>query len=154
MNEQTQYISREKFEALQRERAENKEKKIPALAKRIDDARQMGDLSENAEYHTAREEMAWMQSRLKEMDYILNNAEIIGVAVSTGRVGIGSTVTVKLNGQNKEYRIVGAQEADPMKGNISNESPLGQAFLGKREGDTIQVTVPAGVLVYEIMEVS
>lgn len=152
-DEQTQYMTQEKFEALKRELAELKEGKISVLAKRIDDARQMGDLSENAEYHTAREEMTWAQSRVKELEYILNNMEIIHVG-GGGRVGVGSTVTVSVSGKAREYRIVGAQEADPVHGNISNESPLGQAFLGKRKGDTVQVHAPAGIQVYEITDIA
>lgn len=154
MDADAQYMSREKYDALKREYAELKEEKIPTIAKRIDDARQMGDLSENAEYHTAREEMAWAQSKLKELDYFLNNSEIIRGKMSDS-VTIGSVATVLLpSGLEKEYRIVGAQEADPLKGNISNESPLGQAFLGHKKGDRVDVRVPSGVQTYEILKVS
>lgn len=153
MNDTQQYMSQEKYDALKREYAELKDEKIPAVAKRIDDARQMGDLSENAEYHTAREEMAWAQSQLKELDYLIGNAEIIHDA-GGDTVRIGSAVTVSVGGKIKEYRIVGAQEADPQKGNISNESPLGEAFLGTKKGDRVEVKTPAGKQVYEITEVS
>ncbi|MEK7623540.1 MAG: transcription elongation factor GreA, partial [Patescibacteria group bacterium] len=154
MSDQTQYLSQEKLESLQQELLDLKEQKIPTLAKRIDDARQMGDLSENAEYHAAREEMSWVQSRMKELEQILGNAQVITAPKSTGAVGLTSVVTVKINGTTREYTIVGAQEADPIKGKISNESPLGQAFLGKKKGDKVQVSVPAGVQVYEIISVS
>lgn len=152
--ENIQYISQEKFEALKREYAELKEKKIPSIAKRIDDAKQMGDLSENAEYHSAREDMAWAQSRIKELDQIFSNTEIVSSKTSGGFVGIGSVVTVKLNGKTKQYTIVGAQESDPMRGFISNESPLGLAFLDKKAGDKVHVRVPTGVQIYEIVNVS
>lgn len=154
MNYTTQYISQEKLDTLKKEYADLREVKIPALAKRIDDARQMGDLSENAEYHAAREEMSWAQSRLKELEHIIGNVEIVGAKASTGSVTIGSSVTVTSSGKKFTYTIVGAQEADPIKGKISNESPLGQAFLGKRAGEKVQVTVPAGVLLYEIIEIA
>ena len=131
-----------------------KEEKIPAIAKKIDSAKQMGDLSENAEYHAAREEMAWTQSRVKEINMILGNAEIISAEKKgAGSVSIGSKVIVEVNGAKKEYFIVGAQEADPLTRKISNESPLGQAFLGKKIGDKVQVEVPAGVQTYKIIEI-
>lgn len=148
-----QYLSQKKFFDLNEEHQHLKEEKIPAIARRIDDARQMGDLSENAEYHAAREEMSWVQSRLKELEVILANAVLTTVQPTTGGVTIGSKVTVKINGAVKEYIIVGAQEADPAHGKISNESPLGQAFLGKKTKDKVQVNVPAGLLVYEIIAV-
>ncbi len=152
-DETIQYVSQEKFDALKKELAQIKEMTIPGLAKRIDDARQMGDLSENAEYHAAREEMAWAQSQSKEIEHILSNAQIQGMHTATGYVSIGSTLTANVSGKTRQFTIVGAQEADPIHGKISNESPLGQAFMGKKAGDTVQVTVPAGVQVYEITEV-
>ncbi len=146
-------MSEEKLAALKKELQDLKEDKIPQLAKRIDDARQMGDLSENAEYHAAREDMSWMQSRVKEIEYILGNAEIVGGGSSGDRITIGSKIKVSFSGKEREYTIVGAQEANPIAGKISNESPLGQAFLGKKKGDEVAVTVPAGVQTYTILDV-
>jgi len=155
MSNNTQFLSQQKFDELELERKELKSAKIPELAKRIDDARQMGDLSENAEYHAAREEMAWAQSRVKEIGRILDNAEIIGSkGTKDGIVGLGSIIMVRVNKKEREYTIVGAQEADPLAGKISNESPLGGAFLGKEKGDTIIVEVPAGKQEYKILKVS
>ena len=149
-----QYMSQEKLDALQSEFDQLKEEKIPALAKRIDDARQMGDLSENAEYHAAREEMAWAQSQAKKLSAIIGNATLITSGGSaSGVIGIGSRLTVKTPLTTKEFTIVGQQEAQPLAGKISNESPLGRAFLGKHKGDTVQVEVPAGVQTYKILEV-
>ncbi len=148
-----QYISPEKLIQLQEELKELRLQKMPELAKRIDDARQLGDLSENAEYHAAREEMAWSQSRMKEVQYILDNAEIIEEGSSGDAVGLGSTITVEFNGVKRELQVVGAQEADPMSGRISNESPLGRAFFGHKKGDKVEVQVPAGVQVYKIIQV-
>ncbi|KKW42513.1 MAG: Transcription elongation factor GreA [Candidatus Magasanikbacteria bacterium GW2011_GWA2_56_11] len=113
----------------------------------------MGDLSENAEYHAAREEMSWAQSRAKEIEHILDNAEMIAHDGNQQTVGIGSSVVVKAGKTDREFTIVGAQEADPIAGKISNESPLGQAFLGKKKGDRVEVRVPAGTQVYEILEI-
>lgn len=149
MSDNTQYITAEKQAALKEELNQLKSVKILAIAKRIDEARQMGDLSENAEYHAAREEMSWTQSRVKEIEFILNNAEIITEAGGS-TVQIGSSITVKVNGKERNYTIVGAQEADPLEGRISNESPIGMAFLGKKKGDTVEVETPAGVQKYKI----
>lgn len=154
-DEKIQYISQEKKEGLEAELAKLKEEKIPAIAKKIDSAKQMGDLSENAEYHAAREEMAWAQSRAKELGYILNTAQIISKGEkNNGIVSVGSKIKVEINGVQKEYSIVGAQEANPLASKISNESPLGGAFLGKSVGDIIQVEVPSGVQTYKILEVT
>lgn len=152
----TQYLTKEKYEALKEEYKMLKEEKIPNIANRIDEARQMGDLSENAEYHQAREEMAWAQARLKEIDYILQRAEIISgeEAKTSGKVGLGSTIVVRVNEKEKTYTIVGAQEADPVEGKISNESPLGQAFIGKSVKDKVEVEVPAGIQEYKILRIS
>jgi transcription elongation factor GreA len=150
-----QYVTQDKLDKLHEELRVIKEETIRALAKRIDEARQMGDLSENAEYHAAREEMAWAQSRAKECEAIINQAELISESgTGSGVVEIGSTLVVKSGGNKKEFKIVGAQEADPLKSKISNESPLGEAFLGKKIGDSVQVEVPAGVQTYKILEVS
>jgi len=153
-DQKIQYLSQEKIEELQEEAKNIKEEKIPGIAKRIDEAKQMGDLSENAEYHSAREDMAWAQSRAKEIQHILDNSEIITkTSNSSGSVNIGSTVLVKFDGNTKEFTIVGPQEAEPVNGLISNESPLGTAFLGKKKGDQVEVEAPAGVVKYKIKEV-
>lgn len=149
-----QYLSQEKFNELKSERERLKKEDIPGLAKRIDDARQMGDLSENAEYHAAREDMSWAQSRVKQIDSILDSAEIIDKGSSDGTVGIGSSITVlSENAGEKIFTIVGAQEADPMNGKISNESPLGSAFLGRAEGDEVEVEAPAGIQRYILKKI-
>lgn len=153
MSEQTQYMSQDKLEELKKEFKNLKEEKIPSLAKRIDEAKQMGDLSENAEYQTAREDMAWAKSRISELAKIIENSEIILVNDKALVVGVGSTILVKINDLEKEYTIVGPQEADPVKGKISNESPLGSAFLGKKKGERVKVQVPAGELEYKIVEI-
>lgn len=151
----TQFITAEKKQALEREYKELKSERIPDLARKIDDAKQLGDLSENAEYHAAREDMGWAKARLAEIQAILDSAELIDeTSGSDGIVSIGSTVTVKKDGTTREYQIVGAQEASPIEGKISNESPLGAAFLGKRSGDTAEVKTPAGVQTYTIISVS
>ncbi len=153
MDDSVLYVSSDKLCKLQEELKNLRDEKIPTIAKRIDDARQMGDLSENAEYHAAREEMAWVQSRVLELEYIIQNAQIISEDVHSGTINIGSTFTVEVNGKNKDFTIVGGQEADPFSGKISNESPLGMGFLGKKKGDVVEVKIPAGVQKYKIVKV-
>lgn len=153
MNDNTQYLSQEKYDELVAERKKLKESTVPDLAKRVDEAKQLGDLSENAEYHQAREDMAWAQSRVKEINNILDNAELVTAGSPSGIVGVGSSIEVEVNGKAKEYTIVGAQEADPLSGKISNESPLGSAFVGKKKGDKVEVEVPAGVQTYKIKKI-
>ena len=152
MTDDVQYMTQQKLDNLKAELDELENEKIPTIAKRIDEAKQMGDLSENAEYHAARDEMSWAKSRVIELKNLLDNAEIISEGKSSF-VQIGSTVTVKINGKEKDYTIVGAQEADPVSGKISNESPLGSAFLGREKNEEIQVTLPSGVQVYKIVDI-
>ena len=154
MDENTQYLSEDSLVALKKEYDLLKTKTIPDIAKRIDEAKQQGDLSENAEYHQAREDMSWTQGRVLELEQIINNAKIIKKEIKSGKVSLGTTVTVKIGGGNKSYTIVGQQEADPSKGCISNESPLGNAFIGHEGGDEVEVITPAGKLTYEIVAIA
>ncbi len=149
-----QYVSPQKLAQLEAELKALTEKKIPSLAQRIDEARQLGDLAENAEYHAAREEMAWTQSRAKELESILAHAELITPTAHSHAIGIGSSIVVQAGEKKKTYTIVGAQEADPLQGKISNESPLGAAFLGKRNGEAVGVETPSGRQEYTILEIT
>lgn len=149
----TQYMTKEKLTELTNEKSVLTKEEIPALAKRIDEAREMGDLSENAEYHAARDEMAWKQSRVRELDSLISNAAVFDKSEGSLQVEVGSKIVVKINGVKKEYWIVGAQEAEPAVGKISNESPLGNAFLGKVRGDSVDVKVPSGVQTYKIISI-
>ncbi|HLD61146.1 MAG TPA: transcription elongation factor GreA [Patescibacteria group bacterium] len=152
MNDSINYLSAESLVTLKKERDTLKDVTIPDIAKRIDEAKQQGDLSENAEYHQAREDMSWAQGRLQELDQIINNSEVI-VKHDTNVVSLGSTITVEVKGQKRQYTIVGPQEINPAKGYISNESPLGGAFLGHKVGERVEVTTPGGKTVYEIVEI-
>jgi len=154
MEDNQQFVSQDKLDSLKKELKELREIKIPLIAKRIDDARQMGDLSENAEYHAARDEMAWVQSRVKEIENILSNVVLVDTqSGKKGVINVGSKVKVRFKDNVKEYSIVGAQEADPLSGKISNESPLGGALMGKKKGDKVEVEIPAGLQEYEILTV-
>lgn len=122
------------------------------IAEKIANARDYGDLSENAEYDAAREEQAMLESRITEVEEILQNADIIK-ATKSSTVKVGSTVQLK-NGSKVTYRIVGPVEADPMEGKISNESPIGQALMGKKAGDKVTITTPKGETTYTVEVVS
>jgi len=148
-----QYLTESSLKNLKAELENIRNKTIPDIARRIDEAKQQGDLSENAEYHQAREDMSWTQGRVKELEYLLQNSEIIQKSSNNDTVTIGCTVTVKINGKTKDYTIVGPQEIDPLKGFISNESPLGQAFLRHQVKDKVEVVTPAGKQVYEILAI-
>lgn len=149
-----QYLTQAGYDELIKERNELKDKKIPSIATTIDEAKQQGDLSENAEYHQAKEEMAWAQGRLMEINHILENARVLQDSKYTDQVDVGCTVKFKnKNDEIKEYTIVGPQEADPPAGRISNESPIGQAFLGSKVGETVKVITPVGEQTYKILEI-
>ncbi|MFA5062041.1 MAG: transcription elongation factor GreA [Patescibacteria group bacterium] len=154
MSDKIQYLTADGLAALKKELQEIKDTRIPEIAARIDEAKQQGDLSENAEYHQAKDDMAWAQGRLRQLQYILDNAQVVE---SSGKnketVIVGSTVVVKINENTKTYTIVGPQEANPLEGRISNESPLGGSFIGRKIGDKVEVQTPAGTQIYLILEI-
>lgn len=123
-----------------------------AIADKIAEARDYGDLSENAEYDAAREEQGLVETRIAEIEDILQNAEII-TSSKAGVIGLGSTVELK-NGSAKTYTIVGRVEANPLEGKISDESPIGVQLLGKKQGDEVTITTPKGDTTYKIVAVS
>ena len=150
----TQFISQKKYTALTEELDNLQKVEMLETAKQINEAKELGDLKENAEYHMAREKLSWQKGRTAEIDDILSNAKILDENnIRKDVVGIGVTILVQRGEKEKEYTIVGAQEADPLEGKISNESPLGQAFLGKVVGDSVEVEVPAGLQTYNILEI-
>lgn len=124
------------------------------IADKIANARDYGDLSENAEYDAAREEQGLLESRIAEIEDILMNAEIIKSG-SRNKVALGSTVELKANGDKiVKYSIVGPVEADPLAGKISDESPIGEALLGKKVGEHATITTPKGETTYEIINIA
>ena len=126
-----------------------------AIAKRLRSAIQMGDLSENADYHKAKEDQGFLEGRIQELEYLLHNAVI--VEQQDGKretVEVGVHVTVQEDDYPAEtYYVVGAKEADPRNGRISNESPIGSALMGKREGDRITVETPGGQVELKIIKI-
>ncbi|MDQ3093784.1 MAG: transcription elongation factor GreA [bacterium] len=126
-----------------------------AVAERIKTAREFGDLSENAEYSSAREDQNKAEGRIADIENILLNLEIIEKPKGDGAVQLGSIVKLKSeDGKAKEYQVVGTVEADPAAGKISDESPIGQALLGKKEGETVEIKTPAETIEYKVVSIS
>lgn len=122
-----------------------------AVAERIKTAREFGDLAENAEYQSARQEQEKNEARISEIEHILQNADLIKANSKTDVVGLGSKVKLKSSsGKSKEFQVVGTVEADPLNGKISDESPIGKALLDKKVGDEIEIKTPAETTVYKI----
>ncbi len=148
------YLTKEGLEELKSELDDLINVKRPENIKAIKEARALGDLSENADYDSAKNEQAEIEGRIKRLEKMLENVEIIEKA-DTDRVSIGSTVSIKYVGDDDtdEYKIVGSQEADPFMSKISNESPIARAILNKRVGDIVSVESPNGVYQIEITEI-
>ncbi len=149
-----QYVTKEKLEELKQELADLKGRKRIEVGERLKRAKELGDLSENSEYFEAREEQAQVETRIGELEDMIKTAEIIEKSSSTSDVSIGSTVEVEKGGQRMKLTIVGSNEANPGSGFISNESPLGRAFLGKKAGEKVTVSVPKGKVEYLILSIS
>ncbi len=152
----SEYISTEKFEALKNELEILKTTKRKELAENLQRARALGDLSENAEYHSAREEQGFAEDRIKEVEYILKTAKVISSVKSNGVVQVGSMVEIKKKGErtSKKIEIVGGEESDMMTGKISYKSPLGESLMGQRENVEINVKTPKGEISYKIISVN
>lgn len=147
-------LTKEGLENLQKELDFLKTTKRDEIAEKIEIARSYGDLSENAEYDEAKNDQAVVEARIAEIDNMLKNAVVIE-DVDTGKVRTGATVVVKNLKMNKEftYKIVGSNEADPLQGLLSDESPVGAALMDKAPGEVVSVETPAGVMEYEIIEI-
>ena len=154
MNTKTTYISRDGLDKLRAELDEMVGVRRPEIAQRIHDAKEHGDLSENAEYEDAKNEQAFVEGRIAALESMIKNATLIDEHASTDHVGIGSTVTVTIDGETESFTIVGSAEAKPTDGRISNESPVGRALLGRKKGDKVVVKVPAGDFTYTITKIS
>lgn len=144
-------ITEEGKKELEAELAELKSRRGD-IAEKIANARDFGDLSENAEYDSAREEQGLVETRIAEIEDILMNADIIKAAKGSS-VGLGSKVELKSGAKTVNYHVVGPVEANPLEGKVSNESPIGVAVMGKKVGDSITISTPKGDTTYEIVSV-
>lgn len=148
-----QIISKEGYEKLKHELDLLSNEKRREIADRIQKAKDMGDLSENAEYSEAKDAQAFNEGRIIELQNLLKNLTVVENGNGKGVVGMGSKITVTTDNKEKEYTIVSFNEVNPVEGKISNESPLGHAFVGKKKGDEVTVETPKGKMQYKIIKV-
>ncbi len=148
------YLTPEGADKLKQELEELKGPRRNELAKRLRAAIQMGDLSENADYHKAKEDQGFLEGRIQEIEYMLRNAVIIEPNARRDSVGIGSRVTIQEGNEPEEtYHVVGAKEADPRAGRISNESPIGRALMDHKVGEEVEAETPGGKIRFKILKI-
>jgi len=148
-----QIISQEGYDKLKKELDELVRIKRPEISSRIESAKELGDLSENAEYQDAKEEQAFNEGRIIEISVLLKNLTIVDTNNKKGEIAMGSKIMAESKGERKQYKIVSFNEADPTCGKISNESPLGMTFLGKKKGENVVVNTPKGEVEYKIIDI-
>lgn len=148
-----QIISQEGYDKLKKELDDRLNVKRLEIAARIESAKELGDLSENAEYAEAKNEQAFNDGRIGELTSLLKNVTVVGNNHDKNKVSMGSIVSAESEGKTKEFTIVSFNEANPGEGKISNESPLGVALLGKKKGDQVLVNTPRGQMIYKIIDV-
>lgn len=156
MNNKKIYLTKPGLDELKREYEELSKVKRPEIVERVAAARDMGDLSENAEYSAARDELSFVDGRIEELEELLKQAIVIKenkASLANRTIALGSTVRLKLKNREEDYTLVGEWEADPIEKKISHESPLGKALLGKGVGEQVEVEAPAGKILYTIVGV-
>lgn len=158
MTEKKNLLTREGLKKYEEELQYLKSVKMKEISQKIKEAKEQGDLSENAEYDAAKDEQGKVDARIKELEKLLKNAEVVDIEQTDGKiakVSFGCTVKLldKEMKEEMEYTIKGSSEADSLNGSISNESPLGKALIGAKKGDTIEVEAPVGIVKYKILDV-
>lgn len=154
MDTQTEYLTQEKYSALEQELETLKTVKRKEIAEALEYAKSLGDLSENSEYHEARDSQAALEDRIGRLEAILKSASIVS-GKGTGAVAVGSKMVLERGSDKvrRTFTIVGSEEADAMAGKISMRSPLGLAAVGKGKGDTFSFSTPSGEMTYKIIEI-
>ncbi|MBU0646159.1 transcription elongation factor GreA [Patescibacteria group bacterium] len=147
------YISADGLANLEEEYEKRRKETRREIADRIEQAKELGDLSENFEYHEAKEQQALNEARIMELDSMIKDTVLVEQKTGGSEISLGATFVVELNGVQKTFEMVGSNEANPLEGKISNESPLGQAFLGRGVNDAVEVEVPSGSMTYKIIEI-
>ena len=145
-------LTKEGLEALKVELVELRDVKRPKLVDRLSNARSQGDLSENSDYQSAKEELEFLDGRIEELEEVIKVATVIPLA-KKGGIDVGAKVTVKAGASEVIFNIVGEWEADPVQKKISHESPLGKALVGRKIGDVVEVEAPAGKIEYQILAI-
>lgn len=141
------------LEALKMELKELTTVKRPFLVDRLSNARSQGDLSENSDYQNAKEELGFLEGRIDELTEVINNSKVVKDFGNGNLVGVGTKVTVRVNGVKNTFEIVGEWEADMTKKKISHTSPLGASLVGKKVGEKIEVEAPIGKILYEVLSI-
>ncbi|MDQ5969386.1 MAG: transcription elongation factor GreA [Patescibacteria group bacterium] len=152
MKNDHEYLTKDKFDEFTKELAQLKGTRRKEVAESLEYAKSLGDLSENAEYHEARDVQATVEDRILKLELLLKNASIVSGS-HTGVVNVGSVVTVEKDSNKSTYSIVGSEEADVAQNKISIKSPFGQAIFGKKEGDTFSFQAPVGEISYKIIDI-
>lgn len=152
MNTNHVVVTKDGLEALKAEYEELTQVKRPAAVSRLAAAREQGDLSENSEYTDAKQNLAFIDGRIAELEVVLHGVKVV-TTHSKGQVDVGCKVTLHINGKKEEFTVVGEWEADPASKKISHESPLGKALLGKKVGEKVEVEAPAGKILYKILHI-
>lgn len=147
-------LTQEGLDALKAELLELQNEKLPRLIERVRAAREQGDLSENSEYHAAREELSFVEGRVEELEELISKSKVVDESKKTDKVRLGCKVTVKSHQGEHTFHIVGKYEADPMNKKISDESPLGKALMGKKVGHEVEYMAPVGKIVYQVVQVN
>jgi len=147
------FITKEGLKKLKDELEDRKTRLRQEIAQAIKEAKEQGDLSENAEYAEAKSQQNENESRIAELEMVIKNSEVVEKDATASGVQLGSVVKAKFNGSEMEFTIVGSNEADPANFKISNESPLGKAFMGRAKGDKVDVNTPKGIITYTILDV-
>jgi transcription elongation factor GreA len=153
MNNKPAYLSKDGLEQIRQELEELVNVRRAEIAARIHEAKEHGDITENAEYEDAKNEQAFVEGRIQALSALVKNAVVITENHSSTHVQIGSTVTIQSKDGKESFMIVGSAEASPAEGRISNESPVGRALLGRKKGDEVTVSVPAGDSKYKILSI-
>ncbi len=154
MNNTQVQLTKGAYEALQKELTSLTDSKRPRLVERLSFAMSQGDLSENSDYQSAKEELEFLDGRISELQEVIKNAQIVaGSNGKSNKVGIGTKVTVKVGSKKQEFNIVGEWEADPVNKKISHSSPLGAVLVGRKVGEKVQVQAPAGRVTCEILAI-
>lgn len=147
------FLTKEKIKALEEELKEYKSTKRLEVAERLKAAKELGDLSENAEYHEAREEQQLVEGHIAKLEDTLRNATVITMRHGGKTVRMGTTFNCTANGKRFKFTLVGADEVNPAEGKISNESPLGSSFLDKKIGESVKIETPGGTTTYKITSI-
>jgi transcription elongation factor GreA len=147
------YVSADGLEKMKQELEDRRIRVRREIAERISSAKELGDLSENFEYQEAKEQQSMNEARVMDLENMIKDSVIVEQTSGGSTIALGTTFVADLNGRDKTFEIVGSSEADPIAGKISNESPLGQAFIGRGAGDDVEIEVPSGKIVYKIKKI-